>query len=85
MARPQGVPCTVTYDDSFKKQAAEIEPDYRRLDKIMHGAEWVIARTELRGEVVVILNPGERLERLKVKATIGEEIAIVHGIERAGY
>lgn len=83
MARPEGVACEVVYSHDYEAQAKAIEPDYARLDEMMAGAEWVIARSPLRGDVIVILNPGGDLPRLAVSATIGDDQAEVTGIETA--
>lgn len=83
MPRPEGVACEVIYSDEYDAQAQAIEPDYARLDEMIRGAEWVIARTSLRGEVTVTLNPGGGMPFLQVSATITDEQATVTGIEIA--
>jgi len=50
---------------------------------MVSGAEWVIARSSLRGDVVVILNPGGGKPRLAMSATITDENATVTGVEVA--
>ena len=77
------VPRTVTYSKEYEKQAAAIEPDVQRLDAMMRGLEWALARTPLRGPVVAILNPGVGKPRLEVRATIADDGALVTGIGRA--
>ncbi len=74
------IPRTVTYSDEYHRQAASIEADYRRLDEMMRGAEWVLARTPLRGAVIVTLNPGGRARHLEVYAEVTDAEAVVNGI-----
>ena len=74
---------TVTYSVEYERSAAAIEPDARRLDEMIRGAEWALARTEKRGEVVVVLNPGAGGLRLEVRATVTDTGAVVTRIGRA--
>ncbi|MBA3688657.1 MAG: hypothetical protein H0W81_07500 [Chloroflexi bacterium] len=77
MARPAGFPCKVVYSKEFDANSKAIEPDYKRLDDMMRGAEWVIARTEHRGLVDVILNPGGGLPRILMSAIVRDDEAVV--------
>ena len=80
MTRPAGVPCTVIRSPEFTAQAEAIEPDYERLDAMLFGGEWVIARSPLRGQVDVVLNPGGGLPRVLVTVDISDEEAILREI-----
>ena len=71
------IPRTVDYSAEYENCAAAIEPDARRLDEMMRGVEWVLSRTELRGEVAVVLNPGAGGRRLEVRATVANTGALV--------
>ena len=73
-------PRTVTYSQEYLRHAEAIEADYRRLDEMMRGAEWVLARTPLRGEVIVTLNPGGTARHLDVYAEVTDAEAVVNGI-----
>ena len=46
----------VTWSEGFRRDASAIEPDYARLDSMLDGAEWILARTDLRGTVLVALS-----------------------------
>lgn len=73
MPRPVGVPCKVVYSTDFDTSAKVIEPDYARLDDMLRGAEWVVARTDLRGLVAMVLNPGGGLPRVLVSAIVTDD------------
>lgn len=75
MPRPAGVPCKVVYSKEFEGNAKSIEPDYKRLDEMLRGAEWVIARTDMRGLIDVVLNPGGGLPRVLVSAIVRDDEA----------
>lgn len=78
-------PRSVTYSREYDEQARVIEPDYRRLDEMVRGAEWALARTELRGSVVVVLNPGGGQEYVELYADVMDNGAVVTGISVADY
>jgi len=81
MARVPGVPCTVARSENFRAQAEAIEPNYARLDEMLSGTEWTVARTDLRGIVEIILNPGGGIPRLAVRAIVLEDEAELTSIE----
>lgn len=80
--REKGIPCTVTYDDGFDAQMAKLAKDYPRIDEMVRGAEWAIARTELRGEIVVGLYAGGGGPYVIVEATVTDELAIATTIRQ---
>lgn len=77
------IPRSVTYSAEYAEQAATVEPDVRRLDEMIRGLEWVLARTPLRGSVLVVLDPGRGGPKLEVRATVEAQGALVTGIRKA--
>jgi hypothetical protein len=75
------IPRTVTYDDRFYAQAKKFERDFRRLDEMVIGAEWTLARSPYLGLNRVVLNPGGGMPKLEVWADVGESLVIVTGID----
>ncbi len=80
--RDQGVPCTVTFEKGFDAQVDRLRKDFPRIDEMVRGAEWAIARSELRGDIKVGLYAGAGGPYLIVEATVGEEVAIAVKIGR---
>lgn len=44
---------TIIESEDYRRLAAEIEPDVRRLDEVMEGVQWVISRDPESATVVV--------------------------------
>lgn len=79
--RDKGVPCTVTFDRAFDEDVEALRGRYPRIDEMVRGAEWALARTELRGDVEVGLYPGGGGSYLVVEATVTDSLAVAARIK----
>lgn len=77
------IPRDCRYAEEFERKIANIDEWQERREEILRGVEWVLARTEWRGPVIVTVLVSWMGPRIEIYAVVDEQLVEIEDAQLA--